>query len=136
MKLQAFAKINLGLDVVRKREDGYHEVRMIMQNIGLCDELELTVTEESGIAVSTNREDLPTDEGNLVYKAAKLLMLNPIAQVIQDMRYCLITHEAITSWSLNGVGIVSFIPVVLVVVVIILAAFFFRKRSRKFAEEV
>ena len=69
-------------------------------------------------------------------KAAKLLMLNPIAQVIQDMRYCLITHEAITSWSLNGVGIVSFIPVILVVVVIILAAFFFRKRSRKFAEEV
>jgi 4-diphosphocytidyl-2-C-methyl-D-erythritol kinase len=47
---------------------------MIMQNIGLCDELELTVTEQPGITVATNREDLPTDEGNLVYKAAKLLM--------------------------------------------------------------
>ena len=74
MKLQAYAKINLGLDVVRKREDGYHEVRMIMQNIGLCDELELTEKEEPGITISTNREDIPTNEGNLVYKAAKLLM--------------------------------------------------------------
>jgi len=74
MKLQAYAKINLGLDVVRKREDGYHEVRMIMQNIGLCDELELTEKEEPGITIETNREDIPTDDGNLVYKAAKLLM--------------------------------------------------------------
>jgi len=73
---------------------------------------------------------------NTSMKAAKLLMLNPIAQVIQDVRYCLITHEAITSWSMNGVGIISFIPIVLVVVIIVLAAFFFRKRSRKFAEEV
>lgn len=74
MNLKAHAKINLGLDVVRKREDGYHEVRMIMQMIGLYDELELTVTEAPGITVTTNREDLPTDESNLVYKAAKLLM--------------------------------------------------------------
>lgn len=74
MKLQAHAKINLGLDVVRKREDGYHEVRMIMQMIGLYDELELLVTEVPGILIRTNRADLPTDEGNLVYKAAKLLM--------------------------------------------------------------
>lgn len=74
MKYKALAKINLGLDVVRKREDGYHEVRMIMQNIGLYDDLELMVTQEKGISVQTNREDLPTDEGNLVYKAAKLLM--------------------------------------------------------------
>lgn len=68
--------------------------------------------------------------------AARFLMLNPIAQVIQDMRYCLITHEAITGWSLNSGSFVAFIPVILVVLVIILAALFFRKRSRKFAEEV
>ncbi len=74
MKMRAHAKINLGLDVVRKREDGYHEVRMIMQMIGLYDELELTVTDVPGITIVTNREDLPTDESNLVYKAAKLLM--------------------------------------------------------------
>lgn len=74
MKYKALAKINLGLDVVRKREDGYHEVRMIMQNIGICDELDMTITDAPGIVLETNREDLPTDEGNLVYRAAKLLM--------------------------------------------------------------
>lgn len=74
MKYKALAKINLGLDVVRKREDGYHEVRMIMQNIGIYDELDITITEAPGILLETNREDLPTDEGNLVYRAAKLLM--------------------------------------------------------------
>lgn len=74
MKLKALAKINLGLDVVRKREDGYHEVRMIMQNIQLHDELELTVKDTPGISLETNLSDIPCDEGNLVYKAAKLLM--------------------------------------------------------------
>lgn len=73
---------------------------------------------------------------NTSLKAAKLLMLNPIAQVIQDVRYCLITQETVTSWSLNGVSIISFVPVILVLIVIVLAALFFRKRSRKFAEEV
>lgn len=74
MKLKAFAKINLGLDVVRKREDGYHEVRMIMQTIHLYDCLDLSVRAVPGIFIRTNRTDIPTDDGNLVYKAAKLLM--------------------------------------------------------------
>ena len=68
------AKSNLGLDVVRRREDGYHEVRMIMQTIRMYDTLELTATEEPGIRVKTNLKDLPVNEDNLVYKAAKLLM--------------------------------------------------------------
>ena len=74
MKLRALAKINLGLDVVRKREDGYHEVRMIMQTIKMYDRLELTVRETPGIRIKTNLSYIPTDENNLVYKAAKLLM--------------------------------------------------------------
>ena len=74
MKLRALAKINLGLDVVRKREDGYHEVRMVMQTINMYDLLELSVTEEAGIRIQTNLYYLPCDENNLVYKAAKLLM--------------------------------------------------------------
>jgi 4-diphosphocytidyl-2-C-methyl-D-erythritol kinase len=73
IKLKALAKINLGLDVVRKREDGYHEVRMIMQTIHLYDQIELTKTKEPGIAIQTNLDFLPTDENNLIYKAAKLL---------------------------------------------------------------
>lgn len=74
MKLRAMAKINLGLDVVRKREDGYHEVRMIMQTIRMYDQIELRESREPGIRVWTNLPFLPCDENNLTYKAAKLLM--------------------------------------------------------------
>ena len=73
MSLKALAKINLGLDVVRRREDGYHEVRMIMQTINMYDKLELSKTKEDKITVETNVSFLPTNENNLVYRAADLL---------------------------------------------------------------
>lgn len=71
--IKAYAKINLGLDVVRRLENGYHEVRMIMQTVGIHDELMLKRTEE-GITVTTDSGELPTDENNLIYKAAKLML--------------------------------------------------------------
>ena len=74
LKLKARAKINLGLDVVRKREDGYHEVRMIMQMINLYDKIMLRKKTEPGITVTANLSYLPVNEDNLVYRAAKLLM--------------------------------------------------------------
>lgn len=74
IKMKALAKINLGLDVVRKREDGYHEVRMIMQTISLYDKIFIKKTKNTGIRVSTNLYYLPNNENNLVYKAAKLLI--------------------------------------------------------------
>ena len=74
MRLRALAKINLGLDILRKREDGYHEVKMIMQTIGLHDDLEIRKTKTPGIQVKTNLYYLPVNEQNLAYKAAKLLM--------------------------------------------------------------
>ena len=74
IQLKALAKINLGLDVLRRREDGYHEVKMIMQTIGLHDDMEIRKTKTPGIQVKTNLYYLPTNENNLVYKAAKLLM--------------------------------------------------------------
>ncbi len=73
INVKALAKINLGLDVVRKREDGYHEVRMIMQTIHLYDQLLITKKKEQGISITANLDFLPTDESNLIYKAAKLL---------------------------------------------------------------
>lgn len=73
ISVKALAKINLGLDVVRKREDGYHEVRMVMQTIHLFDRLEMTRNQTGKITISTNLPFLPTNENNLVYKAAKLL---------------------------------------------------------------
>ena len=74
MKLRALAKINLGLDVTGKREDGYHEVRMVMQTIQMYDQLEIKERKEPGIRLKTNLPFLPCNDGNLVYKAANLLM--------------------------------------------------------------
>lgn len=71
--VKALAKINLGLDVVRKREDGYHEVKMVMQTIHLFDRLEMKKTQADEITITTNLTFLPMNENNLVYKAAKLL---------------------------------------------------------------
>ena len=72
--INAPAKINIGLDVLRRREDGYHEVRMIMQSIRLFDRLTLTKTSKPGINLHTNLRFLPVNEDNLVYRSAKLLM--------------------------------------------------------------
>lgn len=74
MKLRAYAKINLGLDVLRRREDGYHDVKMIMQTIQMYDMLEMEKSEQPGIHLTTNLSYIPVNENNLVYKAVKLLM--------------------------------------------------------------
>ncbi len=73
ISLKALAKINLGLDVVGKREDGYHDVRMIMQSIHLYDRVEMKKTRSPQIKGETNLFYLPVDEDNLVYRAAKLM---------------------------------------------------------------
>ncbi len=69
---KAYAKINLGLDVLRKREDGYHEVSMIMQSVDLYDTLTLRKYSDGEIKLRTNLPWLPHDRRNLVYKAAEL----------------------------------------------------------------
>ncbi len=73
ISINAMAKINLGLDVLRRRENGYHDVKMIMQTVNIYDTLDFVKLQESKIIVKTNTEELPTDENNLIYKAAKLL---------------------------------------------------------------
>lgn len=72
--INAPAKINLGLDVIRRRDDGYHEVKMIMQSIRLFDRLTLKKTKTPDISLTTNLHFLPVNEDNLVYKSAKMLM--------------------------------------------------------------
>lgn len=74
IKLKARAKINLGLDVLSKRDDGYHEVRMVMQTIGLYDRIIMRKIQEPEIKIITNLSFLPVNENNLVYKAAKMLI--------------------------------------------------------------
>ena len=71
---KAYAKINLGLDVLGKREDGYHELRMIMQTIGVHDEIAIEKTDKvETIELTSNVPELPCDENNLIYKAAKIM---------------------------------------------------------------
>lgn len=75
IQLKAYGKINLGLDVIRKRPDGYHDLYMIMQTVGIYDDVKIKVTDNKGeIVVKTDAAVLPNDEGNLAYRAAKLLM--------------------------------------------------------------
>ncbi len=74
IRLEAMAKINLGLDVLRKRPDGYHEVKMIMQSVELHDDLEIEKSQEPGIHLTCDAEGLPTDGSNLICRAAALLM--------------------------------------------------------------
>lgn len=71
MQQQALAKLNLTLDVLGRREDGYHDMCMVMQSITLADTLTIKPTTGEGIHVSTNFEFLPNDDTNLAAKAAK-----------------------------------------------------------------
>ncbi|MGN1167725.1 MAG: 4-(cytidine 5'-diphospho)-2-C-methyl-D-erythritol kinase [Lachnospiraceae bacterium] len=74
LELKALGKINLGLDVLGRRENGYHDVRMVMQTVYLYDKIFIQKKKTPGIELETNLFYLPVDENNLAYKAAKLLM--------------------------------------------------------------
>ena len=73
MKVKACAKINLCLDVLSRRPNGYHDVEMVMTNIDIADVLEIRELEEKKISLICNNKDLATDENNLIYKAIVLL---------------------------------------------------------------
>ena len=74
LHLQAPAKVNFRLDVLRRRPDGYHDLRMIMQRIGLCDEIDISLSETPGIRVSCGKEGVPEGPGNIAWRAAALLL--------------------------------------------------------------
>ena len=80
LSVKAYAKVNLALDVLGKRDDGYHNVKMVMQNIGLFDDLTYIYDEEKTdnadgftIGITTDNDNIPTDERNLIYKAIKYI---------------------------------------------------------------
>lgn len=70
IKVKAYAKINLMLDIVATRTDGYHDLFMIMQSIGIYDTITISQTESEKITITCNIEDIPLDEKNIAYKAA------------------------------------------------------------------
>ena len=73
IELKSRAKINLSIDVLGKRPDGYHLVEMIMQTIDLFDNIKIFSLEEDQIIISSNSKDIPVDSSNIVYKAANLI---------------------------------------------------------------
>ena len=74
IKLKALGKINLGLDVLGRRPNGYHDVRMVMQTVYLYDQILLEKTDKEGISLETNLFYLPVNENNLAYRATKMLI--------------------------------------------------------------
>ena len=74
LELKALGKINLGLDVIGRRDNGYHDVRMVMQTLYLYDNVVLEKKTEPGIEIESNLFFLPKDDNNIAYKAAKLLI--------------------------------------------------------------
>lgn len=74
IELKALGKINLGLDVLGRRENGYHDVRMVMQTVYLYDQIRIEKKRKPGIELGSNLYYLPVNENNLAYKAAKLLL--------------------------------------------------------------
>ena len=73
IKLKSRAKINLSIDVLGKRQDGYHLVEMIMQTIDLYDLIEISEIEDNQIIIKSASDEIPLDCNNLVYKAADLI---------------------------------------------------------------
>jgi 4-diphosphocytidyl-2-C-methyl-D-erythritol kinase len=81
IELLSPAKVNLRLEVLRRRGDGYHEIRTILQRISLSDRLRISLKREKGISVITDSPSLPVDEGNLAYRAASSLLEEAEASV-------------------------------------------------------
>ncbi|RII26189.1 MAG: 4-(cytidine 5'-diphospho)-2-C-methyl-D-erythritol kinase [Geobacter sp.] len=74
LTLQAPAKVNYRLDVLRRRPDGYHDLRMIMQRFDLCDDIRITLSDTPGIRVTCGREGVPDGPGNIAWRAADELL--------------------------------------------------------------
>ncbi len=85
VKLSAPAKINYRLDVIRRRPDNYHDLRMVMQRIALHDEIEISLSAPPGIRVSCNRDGVPSGPANIAWRAAEALFSRTNAEVGVDI---------------------------------------------------
>ncbi len=74
MKIKAYGKINLTLDVVGRRKDGYHLLDTVMQTISIWDELEIQHSRQPGVHLQCNKDSLPTDSKNTAFRAAKFFL--------------------------------------------------------------
>ncbi len=72
LRLNAYAKLNIGLRITGKREDGYHNIRTLYQTVSLSDTIKIRLKEESGIDLEFSGESVPGGEENICYKTAKI----------------------------------------------------------------
>lgn len=72
--LSAPAKINYLLDVIRRRPDGYHDLRMVMQRVNLCDEISITLTDDPKLTITCGKSGVPDGPGNIAWKAARIML--------------------------------------------------------------
>lgn len=100
LELKALGKINLGLDILGRRENGYHDVRMVMQTVYLYDRVTLEKTREQGIEICTNLGFLPVNENNIAYKAADLMIREFGIQ--EGMRITLEKHIPVAAGMAGG----------------------------------
>lgn len=100
LELKALGKLNLGLDILGKRENGYHDVRMVMQTVYLYDRILLEKKEEEGIEVTSNLYYLPTNANNIAYRAAELLMRE--FQIKGGIRITLEKHIPVSAGMAGG----------------------------------
>lgn len=100
LELKALGKINLGLDVLGRRDNGYHDVRMVMQTVYLYDQIKIERTKELGIQLSTNLFYLPVNENNLAYQAANLLMEE--FQISEGVKITLDKHIPVAAGMAGG----------------------------------
>ena len=100
LELKALGKINLGLDVLGRRDNGYHDVRMVMQTVYLYDQIKIERTKEPGIQLSTNLFYFPVNENNLAYQAANLLMEE--FQISEGVKITLDKHIPVAAGMAGG----------------------------------
>jgi len=74
LTLKAPAKINYLLDVIRRRPDGYHDLRMVMQRVNLCDDISITLNDSPDIRVTCGKKGVPDGHGNIAWKAARIIL--------------------------------------------------------------
>lgn len=101
MKVKAYGKINLTLDVVGRRADGYHLLDTVMQTVSIWDELEILPQQERGIKLECNKDRLPLDSKNTVYRAAKFFLEE---QGLKEEGLYIYIHKYIPSRSGMGGG--------------------------------
>ena len=113
MKIHAYAKINLTLDILGRRPDGYHDLVMVMQSVGLYDEVTVKLTDITGIKVTSSSTLLKDDQSNTAYKAAKCFRNNTGTLRIQKRIFPNNDRpltQTLTSFTARLLKIVSFRP--------------------------